>query len=234
MIKAGNRQKSIAALIILAVVYTVVVFAAPFLKNNVFWLSYLFTLAAIAGQVFVWKYAWEQDGSIQSKFYGLPIIMVGTIYLCVQFVAGMLFMLVAKWVPMWIPGILYVAALGMMLAGCIAADITRTEVERVGYGQVKDTAFIKEMRARAAALSAPVSEQGLTEALAKLQDTLKYSDPVSNDGLQGEEERMGQAMELLQAALTERAYGKAEEYARSLIVETEKRNSLCKVYKQQH
>ena len=233
MIKADNRQKSTAVLVILAVVYTVIVFAAPFLKNGVFWLSYLFTLAAVAGQVLVWKYAWNQEDSLRSKFYGVPVIMVGAIYLCIQFVAGMCFMLLASWVPMWIPVILYVVLLGGMLAGCIAADIARVEAERIENTQIKDTAFMKEMRAATAALTVPPSEKRLTEVLSELQDKLKYSDPVSADELRDGEEKMWQALELLQMALREKAYDKAEEYAGSLIEETDRRNSLCRMYKKQ-
>lgn len=231
MAKPDNRQKSTAVLIIIAIVYTVIVFAVPFLKNSIFWISYLFTLAAIAGQALVWKYAWEQGSSMRSKFYGLPVIMVGTIYLCVQLVAGIVFMLAAKWIPLWVPVVLYVVALGVMLIGCIAVDITRTEAERVEYGQERDTAFIKEMRAAAAVLTAPASERTLTDNLAELQDILKYSDPVSAGELKGEEEKMRQAMELLQDSLKEGAYSKAEEYAKSLMAETERRNSLCRMYK---
>jgi hypothetical protein len=233
MERADNRQKSMAALGILAVVYTVVVMAVPFTKNSVFWVSYLFTLAAIVGQAAVWKYAWNSDNSLRSKFYGLPVIVVGTVYLVVQLVAGILFMLVAKWIPSWIPVVLYVIALGGMLIGCIAADITRNEAERIEEEQIRDTSFMKQMYAEVSVLSVPDSEKELSHTLETLKDILKYSDPVSAEALEGVEEKMRQTLRLLQTALTEKVYEKAGEYTEQLIEEAKARNAQCKINKKQ-
>lgn len=45
-----NRARSWVALGVILVVYSVVAFAPPFVKNGVFWLSYVFGVVAIAVQ----------------------------------------------------------------------------------------------------------------------------------------------------------------------------------------
>lgn len=223
-----SRKKSTATIVILAFVYSIVVIMIPFTKNGIFFLSYFFTLAAIIGQAFIWNYAWTPQNSLQSKFYGLPVIMVGTVYLAVQFVTGIVFMCLAKWTPLWIPGVLYVIILGAMLIGCIAADITRNEAERIDQKQLSDTAFIKQMRTAVFSLCVPDSETTLSATITKLQDTLRYSDPVSTEALKQEEEKMEQTLHLLQMSLTGKDYEKAEQYAGQLITETEVRNNQCR------
>ena len=48
-----NRARSWVALGVILVVYSVIAFAPPFVKNGVFWLSYVFGVVAIAVQLYV-------------------------------------------------------------------------------------------------------------------------------------------------------------------------------------
>lgn len=54
-------------------VYNVIVFAVPFPKNAVFFVSWVFSLIAIAAQVYVIRTAFYKGESTTSKFYGFPI-----------------------------------------------------------------------------------------------------------------------------------------------------------------
>lgn len=90
MKKNATRWRVILA--VLLVVYNVIVFAVPFPKNAAFFVSWLFTLAAIGAQVYVVRAAFYQGEGVKSKFYGWPIAKIGAVYLAVQLVLGLAFM----------------------------------------------------------------------------------------------------------------------------------------------
>ena len=114
-----------------AVVYNVIAFALPFGKTAVFFLSWIFTMAAIAAQVYVIRTAFFKGEGIKSKLYGFPIARVGLLYLAVQVVLGLIFMALGTVVPFWLPLVLYVILMGAALIGLITTEGAREEVERV-------------------------------------------------------------------------------------------------------
>lgn len=231
MTKLNNKTKASIILIILAVVYSAIVFALPFKMNAVFWISYLFTMAAILGQAFIWHYAWGDSKLLRSKFYGFPIIVAGGIYLGVQLLTGLLAMLFAKWLVWWIPFVIYVILLGVALAGCIAADVSRDIVEDVEEKQVINTAPIREMRAMAAALSVPDTENALVAKVEELKEALRYSDPVSSEELLEIEASLKGKLQSLHTFLSGQDYVKAADITEQFLLELQQRNELCKVYK---
>lgn len=233
MTKSNNKLKSIIILVILAIVYSVIVFALPLEMNAVFWISYVFTMAAIVGQAVIWHFAWGDSEALRSKFYGFPVILVGTAYLGVQLTAGLVFMLLAKWIAWWIPLVVYVVLLGIMLIGCITADVSRDVIERIEEEQVRNTSVIKEMRAMAITLRVPETEKALADKVEDVKEALKYCDPVSSDKLQEIEVGLKENLQSLDTLLREQEYGKAMAAAEQFLVDLQKRNELCKAYKRE-
>ena len=231
MDKSNNKLKTIIILVILAIVYSVIVFALPLTMNAVFWISYVFTMIAIIGQGVVWHFAWGDSQALRSKFYGFPVILVGTMYLGVQLFAGLVFMLFAKWIAWWIPLVVYIILLGVMLIGCVTADISRDV--RVEEEQVRNTSSIKEMRAMAITLRAPETEKVLADKLEDVKEALKYCDPVSSEKLVEVETKLKELLQMLETALLEQAYDRAVTYTEQFLVQLEKRNELCKTYKRE-
>ena len=115
-----NRVRSWIALGVILVVYSVVAFAPPFVKNGVFWLSYVFGVVAIAVQLYVMHTAFAKGESVKSKFYGFPVANVGIIYMLVQLAFGILMMIFAAKLPLWIPLIVDVVMLGAAARDCSA------------------------------------------------------------------------------------------------------------------
>lgn len=232
MIQFDNRKKAIMALMILAVMYTVVVFALPLVKNSVFVISYLFALLAVVGQTAVWHFGWHGKESIQSKFYGYPVIAIGMVYMLVQLGGSLLFMLLARWVPLWIPSVLYVLLLGVMLIGCIAADIARTEIERVEKEQTRDTQCMRKLRAMCTALyqnSMGSETEGVLDGLCW---ALQYSDPVSTEELKPEEEEMLLLMNQMAEKQEQGQYGQVLVLADRMKKKLQYRNQMCRAGKE--
>ena len=101
-------------------VYNVIVFAVPFPKNAVFFVSWAFTLIAIAAQIYVVRSAFYRGEGAKSKFYGWPIAKLGAVYLIAQLGLGLAFMALgfAVSVPVWIPVVLYAMLLEIGRASC--------------------------------------------------------------------------------------------------------------------
>ena len=129
-----------------AVVYNVIAFALPFAKTAVFFLSWIFTMAALAAQVYVIRTAFFKGEGIKSKLYGFPIARVGMIYLAVQVVLGLIFMALGTVVPFWLPLVLYVILMGAALIGLITTEGAREEVERQERKLVKDVSRMRKFQ----------------------------------------------------------------------------------------
>lgn len=215
------------------VVYNVIVFAVPFPKNPVFFLSWLFTLAAIGAQGYVVRTAFYRGEGVRSKFYGWPIAKIGLVYLAVQLALGLAFMALglAVSVPVWLPLVLYVVLLGVSAAGFVAADAVRDEVVRQDVKLVKDTSFMRSLQARAAALPGLTQDAQLARLLEQFAEAVRYSDPVSGETLRTIEAELSACVEELQRAVTggdkETALG-LERKAHATLAE---RNRLCKLNK---
>ena len=130
-----------------AVVYNVIAFALPFPKTAVFFLSWIFTMAALAAQVYVIRTAFFKGEGIKSKLYGFPIARVGMIYLAVQMVLGLVFMALGTVVPIWLPLVLCVLLMGAALIGLITTESVREEVERQERKLVKDVSRMRKFQA---------------------------------------------------------------------------------------
>ena len=121
------REWLITAIVFAA--FSVVAFAAPFTRNNVFWVSYGFGAFAILAQIIVFQKAFHQGETVTSKFFGFPIARIGVVWMAAQVVLSLVYMALAVHIAAWIAVVASVVLMGVALAGLIAADTARDEVE---------------------------------------------------------------------------------------------------------
>ena len=214
-----------------AVVYNVIAFALPFGKAAVFFLSWIFTMAALAAQVYVIRIAFFKGEGIKSKLYGFPIARVGLLYLAVQVVLGLIFMALGTVVPLWLPLVLYVILMGAALIGLITTEGVREEVERQERKLVKDVSRMKKFRALADTLARENQILEAKEPLKELAEAFRYSDPVSGGALREIEDTLGDDLAHLQDAVALLKKEKALELCRKTKRDLEARNQLCKLNK---
>lgn len=223
MIMSKNKTRFIIVLAILFVVLSVIAFALPMGKTATFWLSYVFAVIALAVQLYAWPKAFGGEGA-KSKFYGFPIARVTTIYLVVQLVMSLVFMLAAKWVPAWLVVILFVVLLAAAVIGLISADAIRDEVERQETVRKVDTATMKALQAKAAAIAASCTDAEQKSTLDRLAEAFRYSDPVSSDATQKLEMKLEVLLDELQESGNPGPIRKIE-------ATLNERNQLCKMSK---
>ena len=228
--KTDMKKNNLRFLIIMSivfVVYSVVVFALPLTMNAVFWMSYVFSVVAIAVQWVVFKKAFDDGEGIKSKFYGFPIANVGFIYFAIQLIASVIFMATAAIVPVWLPLIVYVVALGAAAVGFIAVDAVREEVEKQDIVLQKNVSRMRGLQGKINAIAAMTEEP----AVKHLAEAIRYSDPVSSEELDNIETVLEGCIAELQGAVKAKdvaAIAQLCEKAENVLAE---RNQLCKVYK---
>lgn len=218
-------------LAVVLVVYNVIVFAVPFPKTPVFFLSWGFTLIAIAAQIYIIRAAFYSGEGVKSKFYGFPIAKIGAGYLIVQTFLGLLFMALGTAVKLWIPLVLYVILLGVSAVGFIAADAVRGEIERQDAVLKKDVARMRALQSKVVSMVSLAQDSQVRKALEKLSEDLRFSDPVSSTTLEAIETDLASCMDDLQQVVLDNDREAAlslEKRAEMLLTE---RNRLCKLEK---
>ncbi len=226
-----REQRWWIVLAILAVVYHVVIFALPFPKTPVFFLSWIFTVAALAAQVYVIRTAFFRGEGVKSKFYGFPIVRIGVMYLLAQIVLGLVFMALGAILPFWIPLVLFVVLIGAAAIGLVAADAVREEIERQDIRQERNTEPMRKFRARVNMLvrENPIPEA--SQALEHLAESFRFSDPVSSEELLEIEDRLAEDLAQLQDAMALLKTNEALELCRKTERDLAARNQLCKASK---
>lgn len=228
-----KEKKGLVVLALLFVVYTLIVLAVPFTKGGMFWLTYLFTVAAFGVQAYVFKLSFEKEAGAKSKFYGFPIARVGVLYLAVQLVLGLVFMALAAVAPVWLALVLYLALLVAAAVGVIATDSIRDEVERQDTQLKADVAAMRALQSQAAALPARCEDDAAKAALEKLAEEFRYSDPVSAPALTDLETDMAATMEELSVAVTDGDNAAVLALCKKISATLAERNRLCKLNKKE-
>ncbi|MCI8334313.1 MAG: hypothetical protein HFH25_07010 [Lachnospiraceae bacterium] len=220
-----------SVLAIVLIVYNIIVFAAPFEKTPVFFLSWIFTLAAMGAQIYTIRTAFCRDGNVRSKFYGFPIARIGIAYLTLQLLLGLCFMALGSRVALWVPLILYAVLLGAAAVGFIAADAVRGEVAEQDEKLQKNVECMRSLQSKAASLIPLAKDEQTRKVLEKFSEDLRFSDPVSSEALKDIEADLVFCVDELQQAVADGdgvSVLALEQKAASVLME---RNRLCKLDK---
>ncbi len=225
-----NMTRICIVLAIVLAVFCVVAFALPFVKNGVFWVALVMGMFAIAMQLYVMKTAFVKGKGARSKFYGWPIARVGVAYMVIQLVLSLLFMGLAKWVPLWVVIVVCVVLLGATAIGFIATDATRDEIERQDVKLKKDVTAMRALQSQARTMAGHLDGEA-GKALEDLSDKLRFSDPVSSDAVAEIEEKLAKCLDTLQQAVVDGDRDAVLTLCRKASLTLAERNRLCKLNK---
>ncbi len=225
-----NKTRFFAALAIVFAVFTVIALALPLAKTATFWISYVFAVIALAVQVYAFPKAFAGD-SVRSKFYGFPIARITTIYLIAQLALSLIFMLVARWVPAWIPVILFVLMLGAAAVGFIATEGMRDEVERQDVVHKANVGAMRALQSKAVFVASQCEDAETKKALNAFAEALRFSDPVSSDATADIEENLMGLVEELGNAVLDKDYAGAQALCGKASTLLADRNRMCRLNK---
>lgn len=177
-----NSTKGYVILGILFALISIIAFAVPTSKTATFWIAYVFTAAAFAAQIGIWKTALGKEGTLKSKFLGFPLVHIGIVYAVIQVIVFAVFMFVPT-LPVWSAIVVCSVIAGISAVCMISADAGRDEIERVEAKVQKKVFYIRELQADIELLADSETNADVKTALTQLAEKIRFSDPMSNEQL---------------------------------------------------
>lgn len=179
------KKNSIKGYVILGILFaliSIIAFAVPTVKTTTFWIAYVFTAAAFATQIIIWKTAFGKEETLKSKFLGFPVVHIGIVYAIIQTVAFAAFLFVPT-LPVWSPIVVCSVIAGASAVCMISADVGRDEIERVETKVQKKGFYIRELQADVELLADNETVSDVKTALMQLAEKIRFSDPMSSEQL---------------------------------------------------
>ena len=125
-----NSTKGYVILGILFALVSIIAFAVPTAKTATFWIAYVFTAAAFAAQIGIWKTALGKEETLKSKFLGFPVVHIGIVSAILQVIAFAIFMFVPT-LPAWSVIVVCSVIAGVSAVCMISVEAGLKEIERV-------------------------------------------------------------------------------------------------------
>ena len=195
------KKDSVKGYVLIGIIFiliTVVSLAIPTSKNAAFWIAYIFTVVALAAQIVLWKRTFGHK-ELKSKFLGFPIVHIGIVYLIAQIAVLFVFVFAEK-LPAWSALVTCTVIAAMAAIFMIAADVGRTEIEKVEQKVQGKVFYIKNLQVDIEILASAEKDTKTKEQLEQLAEKIRFSDPMSNEQLVPLEERIAIAVESLKSS----------------------------------
>lgn len=228
--KKSTIRAGIGAAVLL-ILYHLIVFLIPFYRGGAFWSSYVFTLLSFVLAGFAGYEGFVRKPNARSRFYGFPILKIAAVYLAAQFIAGLIFMAVGKWIPAWVTVLVYAIFMGAVVIGLISADAVVDEIHQQDQKLKKNITVMRNLQSKVLQMAAQCEDPAAKKAVQELSDAFRFSDPVSSDALADVEEDLTALVDDLQQAVVdadqESIVGLCKKSQRVLA----ERNRLCKINK---
>ncbi len=220
----NNNTKGYMILGILFALVSIIALVVSQMKTAAFWIAYAFTVIALAAQLGIWKVALGKEGTLKSKFLGLPVIHIGIIYLGVQLIVFAIVIFVPT-LPIWSTIVLCTIIIGISAVCMIASEAGRDEIERVEIIAQKKIFYIRELQANVELLVDNEKNVEIKTALMRLLEKIRYSDPMSSEQLKDLEGRISAKVAEMKTATN------ITEIIAELNSLLDERNKKCKILK---
>lgn len=230
----GKKSKSVIAIYtIILIVYVVCFLIIPFNKIVASWISFAFTIIAIAASLFVFNQAFNSKETLVSKVYGYPIFRVGAVYAFVQLAIGIVICAIGAFVaiPYWVALVLSIILLGAATIGVIITDNTRDLVEHVDETIKVDTEVVTNFQINIAGIIDCCEDSNLKSELEKLNDAFRFSDPVSNAKTKEAEDKINVLLNELKVNVENNNVSEATALVKKITNALAERNRICKASK---
>lgn len=216
---------------VVLVLYILIAFLIPFAHTATFWVSFVFTLIAfgvVAASIYI---AFIKNPDAKSRFYGFPIAKIGVIYGVVQLVAGLVFMALAVYAPVWAAVLVYAIALGAAVIGLISAEAVAEEIHNQDAKLKKDVTLMRSLQSKLNQMAAQCDNPDAAAEVKRFAEEMRYSDPVSSEALADIEADLAAAVDELQSAAVDGDSASVKQLCRKASGILAERNRLCKLNK---
>ena len=174
--------------VILLGVFNLLAFTIFKTHTNVFWISYAFMTLAFLVQLVV-TFLSFRSFEVDAMFFNIPLASFSVYYLCAALAVGVVFMIFQK-AGFVLALVLQVLILAAFLIISIISILSRDAVKAIGDNVRKNVTNWKSVLVDVETLTATCSDPELKQSLLRLADTVKYSDPMSNEAVENVEQRI--------------------------------------------
>ena len=227
-----NKKNGImAALIyvILFAVFNLLVFVIFKVRTPVFWMSYAFMCLAFIVQIVSMILALKSLET-ETIFMGIPLASLSFYYFFAAIFAGAVFM-VFQVAPFVLALVIQVLILAVYAVVAILAIMARDNTQQINDTVKENLAAIQTLKVEIEVLVPQVSDSALKNALKKVVETVKYSDPMSNSAVKDIENQIMQTVNELRVYIENNDNATAIQKCKDIEVLFLQRNSLLKATK---
>ena len=186
-----KTKNTVGAALIYAIilgVFNLLVFMIFKTRTDVFWLSYAFITLAFVVQIISMLLAFKTF-DVETAFFGIPLASFSVYYLCAEVVIGVLFMIFQA-AGFKLALIIQLLVLAVYLIIAIISLMARDTVQQIGENVKDNVASLRSVLVDVEMIRESCSDPDLKESLRKLSETVKYSDPMTNESVADIEERI--------------------------------------------
>lgn len=162
-------------------IFNMLVFFLTDERNNVFWTSYAFMSIAFVVQIVSMLLAFKSM-EVESAFLGIPLASLSIYYFFAAIFVGAVFMFF-QIAPFKLAFALQSIILGVYIIIAIISLFTRDVVQEVNDNIKESVTAMKVLNVDVDSILAMAEDPSLKSALKKLSETVKYSDPMSNEAV---------------------------------------------------
>lgn len=230
----SKKGKMLAAILAIAfIAYNVTLFTiCGFTEHTaVFWISWLFMLAAFAAMTVSGVILGKRGLFLRDWLFGFPIVRHSTVYLIAELLASILFILFEDAVR---PGLafglqfLLLCIYGVCAVSCFLSKETIDDV----HTRVSDkTRFIRLLCVDAEMLVEKCPDPATKEECRRLAEAIRYSDPVSSEALFELEKELSLTVSKCDDAIEAGDFTAARELCARAALQLTERNKKCKALK---
>ena len=140
-------------------------------------------------------------------------------------------MAISQIVHTWIVIVVCVVICALGVAGIIAADVVRDEIENQDKKLKKDVSSMRNIQSIAVSICGLCKESPAEKETEKLSESLRFSDPVSSADLKEIELELLSEVQQIQTAAIEQDFDSVITLSKRAQITLSERNRLCKLGK---
>ncbi len=194
-----------------------------------FWVGYVFITIVFVANL-VCSFLFFKEENIDKIFLKLPIIYIAYIALIVSLIAGAIAMAIPV-IPYWVGIVIDVVILAVYAIAIVQVNAAADVVSEIDDRVKAQTFFIHSLTADAQTLMSFAKSDVVQTECKKVYESIRYSDPMSNDALAQIENQIQNEFNIFAHAVKKDNTDLVKNSANKIIVLINKRNLQCKVLK---
>jgi len=168
--------------------------------------------------------------NVEAVFLGIPLASFSLYYLCAELIIGAIFMIFQR-AGFTLALVIQVVVLAIFLVVAIISLMARDTVQEMGNNIKEKVADLRAVLIDVEMMRDGCQDPELKEKLRKLSETIKYSDPIYNESIEGVEQRIQRKVSELRVSLDDNQLEDATQTCKeleALYVERNKRLAMSK------